>query len=57
MADEPDNDAAETPAAEAPVGLHFMCLNANIQRQFEFVQNAWIVGNRFNSSWNPSERT
>ena len=22
-------------------GLHFICLNANISRQFEFVQNAW----------------
>jgi deferrochelatase/peroxidase EfeB len=28
-------------------GLHFICLNANIMRQFEFVQNAWIMGTRF----------
>lgn len=29
-------------------GLHFICLNANILRQFEFVQNAWIMGTKFN---------
>jgi deferrochelatase/peroxidase EfeB len=29
-------------------GLQFMCLNANLQRQFEFVQSAWIASNRFN---------
>jgi deferrochelatase/peroxidase EfeB len=29
-------------------GLHFVCLNANIQRQFEFVQSAWIMGTKFN---------
>jgi deferrochelatase/peroxidase EfeB len=28
-------------------GLHFICLGANIARQFEFVQNAWIIGTRF----------
>ncbi len=38
--------------ADAPVtgesGLHFICLAANIGRQFEFVQNAWMVGTKFN---------
>ncbi len=24
-------------------GLHFICLNANIGRQFEFLQNAWMI--------------
>lgn len=28
-------------------GLHFICLSANIARQFEFVQNAWIVNSKF----------
>jgi deferrochelatase/peroxidase EfeB len=34
----------------APVesGLHFICLNANIQRQFEFIQSAWIMSTKFN---------
>jgi len=28
-------------------GIHFICLAANIKRQFEFVQNAWLMGSRF----------
>lgn len=28
-------------------GLHFVCLNANIGRQFEFVQGAWLAGTKF----------
>jgi Dyp-type peroxidase family len=28
-------------------GLHFVCLNANISRQFEFLQNAWINSTKF----------
>jgi deferrochelatase/peroxidase EfeB len=28
-------------------GLRFICLNANITRQFEFVQNAWIMRTKF----------
>jgi Dyp-type peroxidase family len=41
----------ELPARPAPgggpVGLYFMCLNANIARQFEFVQNAWLHHAKF----------
>jgi deferrochelatase/peroxidase EfeB len=37
-------------AAPEPVqaGLHFICLNANIARQFEFVHGAWLAGRAFN---------
>jgi Dyp-type peroxidase family len=28
-------------------GLQFMCLNANLQRQFEFVQGAWLMNAKF----------
>jgi len=28
-------------------GIHFICINANILRQFEFVQNAWMMGTKF----------
>ena len=28
-------------------GLHFICLNANIGRQFEFIQNAWLMSAKF----------
>jgi deferrochelatase/peroxidase EfeB len=35
------------PAADPKPGLHFLCLNANIVRQFEFVQNAWLMSTKF----------
>jgi Dyp-type peroxidase family len=28
-------------------GIHFICLTANISRQFEFVQNAWLMNTKF----------
>jgi Dyp-type peroxidase family len=28
-------------------GLHFMCLNANIARQFEFIQHTWVNNAKF----------
>ena len=42
-------DAAlrEPPHGEAARGLHFICLNANPARQFEFVQSAWIMNATF----------
>jgi deferrochelatase/peroxidase EfeB len=33
--------------SDGPRGLHFICLVANISRQFEFVQNAWSMGCKF----------
>lgn len=39
---------AVKPNAEvADRGLQFICLVANISRQFEFVQNAWSMSNKF----------
>jgi len=35
------------PPDEPDRGLHFICLNANILRQFEFLQNAWIMSTKF----------
>jgi Dyp-type peroxidase family len=29
-------------------GIYFISLNANISRQFEFIQNAWVVNAKFN---------
>lgn len=37
-----NSDAPNTDA-----GLHFICLGANISRQFEFVQNAWLMNSKF----------
>lgn len=40
---------------EAPSGLHFVCLNANIARQFEFVQSAWLMSGKFGGLTNESD--
>ena len=34
-------------AADPVCGLNFLCLNANIARQFEFVQSAWVMSAKF----------
>jgi deferrochelatase/peroxidase EfeB len=38
---------ALAPGPDAERGLHFVCLCANLVRQFEFVQGAWIVSAKF----------
>jgi deferrochelatase/peroxidase EfeB len=40
-------DALAANADRSARGLHFICLGANVLRQFEFVQNAWIMNSRF----------
>jgi deferrochelatase/peroxidase EfeB len=36
-----------TPPDDPPRGIHFVALNANICRQFEFLQNAWMANTKF----------
>ncbi|HSV61730.1 MAG TPA: hypothetical protein VLH83_00160, partial [Chthoniobacterales bacterium] len=44
----PPYDADEPAPPDDPKrGLHFICLNANISRQFEFLQNAWMNSSKF----------
>jgi len=43
----PTEALAPAPPNDAERGLHFVCLNANISRQFEFLQNAWIMNSKF----------
>ena len=40
-------DAVKPDAPAAERGLQFICLSANILRQFEFVQNAWSMSSKF----------
>ena len=40
-------DALGAKAGADARGLHFICLAANIMRQFEFVQNAWLMNSHF----------
>ena len=49
-------EQALDPAAPAAArGLQFICLVANIARQFEFVQNAWSMSNRFAGTQDESD--
>lgn len=43
----PPEEALKPEAPQAERGLQFVCLVANIGRQFEFVQNAWSMGPKF----------
>jgi len=43
----PTQALAGTPDG-ADRGLQFICLGANLQRQFEFVQGAWLMNTKFN---------
>jgi Dyp-type peroxidase family len=42
-----DEALQETVPPKGGRGLRFICLNANILRQFEFVQNSWISNPKF----------
>ena len=35
------------PSHPGERGIHFICLNANIARQFEFVQHTWLNNPKF----------
>jgi deferrochelatase/peroxidase EfeB len=41
-------DRPEHPADRDGVGIHFLGINANIQQQFEFIQQAWSNNRHFN---------
>jgi Dyp-type peroxidase family len=43
----PEQALEPAPENESPRGLNFICLNANILRQFEFLQNAWVANTKF----------
>jgi Dyp-type peroxidase family len=36
-------------------GLHFICLNASISRQFEFIQNIWVKSSKFGGMYNDAD--
>jgi Dyp-type peroxidase family len=47
--------ALQQPPPNEPRGLHFICLNANISRQFEFLQSAWIANTKFSGLMGESD--
>ncbi len=36
-------------------GIHFICINANISRQFEFIQHTWINNPKFNGLYEETD--
>ena len=41
-------DCLHAPESTVERGLHFMSINADIGRQFEFLQNGWVYNQKFN---------
>ena len=44
----PEEALGPAPQSDPERGLHFVAINGSIQRQFEFIQNAWIMRTKFN---------
>ncbi len=51
----PDEALEDPPPSEQERGLHFICLNANISRQFEFVQGTWLNSPKFAGLYDDSD--
>lgn len=43
----PEEAVRDLPADDEERGLHFVCVNANLSRQFEFVQGTWVNSPKF----------
>ena len=57
----PPIDLAEILSIKKPItedqdrGLYFLCLNANISRQFEFIQHTWVNNPHFNGLYDDAD--
>ncbi|HSQ28407.1 MAG TPA: hypothetical protein VLN49_01070 [Gemmatimonadaceae bacterium] len=51
----PQDALLPAPPNDPERGLQFICLNANISRQFEFLQNAWIMNTKFSGMTGESD--
>lgn len=49
------DQALSGTVSSSDTGLHFICLGANLARQFEFVQSAWLASTRFDGLRNESD--
>jgi Dyp-type peroxidase family len=47
--------ALQDATPNEPRGINFVCLNANISRQFEFLQSAWIANTKFSGLMGESD--
>jgi deferrochelatase/peroxidase EfeB len=51
----PEDAVQQAQSNDSRRGLHFICLNANISRQFEFLQSAWIANTKFSGTTGESD--
>jgi Dyp-type peroxidase family len=51
----PDQRTVDAPPGDPERGLQFVALNSNIERQFEFVQNAWMMQTKFDGMTEESD--
>ena len=51
----PDDALRTAPENDSERGLQFLAVSANIQRQFEFVQNAWMMRTKFDGMTEESD--
>lgn len=51
----PEEAQRSPPPEEEERGLHFICLNGNIARQFEFVQATWVNSPKFAGLYDDSD--
>jgi deferrochelatase/peroxidase EfeB len=51
----PSDALAPAPPDDPEHGLYFIGLNANISRQFEFLQNAWLANTKFSGMTGESD--
>lgn len=51
----PGDALQPAPPDDPERGLYFICLNANIGRQFEFLQNAWMMSTKFSGMTGESD--
>jgi deferrochelatase/peroxidase EfeB len=51
----PEEALEPAPFADAETGLHFFAINSNIQRQFEFIQAAWLMRTKFDGMTEESD--
>lgn len=51
----PDAALTDSLGPDEERGLHFICLNGNIARQFEFVQNTWLNNPKFAGLYDDSD--
>jgi len=50
----PEEAVADGPDLDEH-GIHFICIVANIMRQFEFVQNSWVMSTKFDAMTEESD--